>query len=103
MRVCMQISNLLLISTHTVICLNNQVNKTNARQCNCSTAKNFQLNGKCCKNSIVYKNSLKTDKTNKFYYGICETTFKLRYNNQINCLKTINKLTLLNSQEPLEN
>ena len=32
-------------------------------------SQNFPLNEKYCKNSIVYKASLKTNKMDKFYYG----------------------------------
>ena len=37
--------------------LNNSVNKVDAKQCNCRSNKNCPLNGKCCRNSVVY-NSL---------------------------------------------
>ena len=40
--------------------LNNSDNKVDAKQCNCRSDKNCPLNGKCCRNSIVYKASLKT-------------------------------------------
>ena len=58
-------------------CLNIQDNKVDTKQCNCRSAKNCPLNKKCCRNSIVYKASLKTGQMNKFYYKSCETTFKL--------------------------
>ena len=61
--------------------LNKSDNKVDAKQCNCRSDKNCPLNGKCCRNSVVYKAFLKTDETEKFYYGSCETSFKLRYNN----------------------
>ena len=54
--------------------------------------KNCPLNGKCCKNSIVFKASLKTGKTDKFYYGSCETSFKLLYNNHKQSFKDNRKI-----------
>ena len=39
--------------------LNNSDNKVDAKQCNCRSDKNCPLNGKCCRNSVVYKASLK--------------------------------------------
>ena len=57
--------------------LNNSDNKVDAKQCNCRSDKNCPLNGKCCRNSVVYKASLKTDETDKFYYGSCENILKL--------------------------
>ena len=83
--------------------LNNSDNKVDAKQCNCRSDKNCPLNGKCCRNSIVYKVSLKIGETDKFYYGSCETSFKLRYNNINNPLKTIEKLTPLNYPKPFGN
>ena len=49
--------------------LNNLDNKVDAKQCNCRSNKNCPFNRKCCRNSIVYKASLKTSETDKFYYG----------------------------------
>ena len=40
----------------------------------------------------------RTGKTDKFHYGSCETTFKLRYNNHNQSLKTQKKLFPLNYQ-----
>ena len=65
--------------------LNNSDNKVDAKQCNCRSDKNCPLNGKCCRNSVVYEASLKTGETDKFYYyGSSKTSFKLRYNNNHN-------------------
>ena len=62
--------------------LNNSDNKVDAKQCNCRSDKNCPLNGKCCRNSIVYEASLKTGETDKFYYyDSSKTSFKLRCNN----------------------
>ena len=72
--------------------LNNSDNKVDAKQCNCRSDKNFPLNGKCCRNSVVYKASLKTGETDKLYYGSCETSFKLRYNNHNLSFKNSRKI-----------
>ena len=74
--------------------LNNQDYEVDAKQNKCRSAINCPLNGKCCRNSIVYKASLKSNKTDKLYYGNCKITFKLRYNNHTNPLIIIiEKLT----------
>ena len=72
--------------------LNNSDNKIDAKQCNCRSNKNCPLNRKCCKNSIVYKVSLKTGKTDKFYYGSCKTSFKLQYYNHNQSFKDYRKI-----------
>ena len=66
-----------IINQQNLLCLSTPDNKVDAKQCNSRSAKNCPLNGKSCRDSIVYKASLKTGKTDKFYYGSCETTFKL--------------------------
>ena len=52
--------------------LNNSDSKVDVKQCNCRSNKKCQLNGKCCRNLIVYKTSVKTGETDKFYYDCCE-------------------------------
>ena len=81
-----------MINKQNTSCLNNSVNKVDAKQCNCRSDKNCPLNGKCCRNSVVYKASLKTDETDKFYYGSCETSFKLQYNNHNQSFKDSRKI-----------
>ena len=86
--------------------LNNSDNKVDAKQCNCRSDKNCRLNGKCCRNSVVYKASLKTGETDKFYYGSCETSFKLRYNNHNQSFKDsrkINSTELSKARNKMEN
>ena len=56
------------------------------------SAINCPLNRKCCRNSIVYKAFLKTGQTDKLYYGSCETSFKLRYNNRNQSFKDNRKI-----------
>ena len=72
--------------------VNNSYNKVDGKQCNCRLGKNCPLNGKCCRNSIVYKASLKTGETDKFYYGSCETSFKLQYSNHNQSFKDHRKI-----------
>ena len=83
--------------------LNNSENKVDAKQYNCRSDKNCALNGKCCRNSIVYKASLKTGETDKFYYDNCETSFNSDIITINNPLKTIEKLTPLNYSKPFGN
>ena len=63
-----------MINKQNISCLNNSDNKVDTKQCNCRSDKNCPLNEKCFRNS---KASLKTGETDKFYYGSCETSFKL--------------------------
>ena len=81
-----------IINKLNTSCLNNSDNKVDAEQCNCRSDKNCPLKGKCCRNSIVYKASLKTGETDKFYYGICKTSFKLQYNNHNQSFKDNTKI-----------
>ena len=78
-------------------------NKVDPKQCNCRPDKNCPLDGKCCRNTIVYKSSLKTGETDKFYYSSCKTSFNSNIITITNPLKTIEKLTPLNYQKPFEN
>ena len=55
-------------------------------------ANSGEHNEKCCRNSVVYKASLKTGETDKFYYDSCETSFKLRYNNHNQSFKDSRKI-----------
>ena len=80
------------INKQNTLRLNNSDNKIDAKQCNCRSDKNCSLNGKCCRNSIVYKVFPTTGKTDKFYNGSCETLFKLLYNNHNQCFKDNRKI-----------
>ena len=49
--------------------------------CNRWKNTNCPLKGKCCSKSQVIKVVLTRDNVTKYYYGLCETTFKTRCNN----------------------
>ena len=49
--------------------------------CNCRKNTTCPLNGECCSKSLAYKAELTCDNITKYYYGLCETIFKTRYNN----------------------
>ena len=62
--------------------------KTDEKQkedlCNCIQPANCPLTGKCLTNNVVYKATVTSNTerpTSKSYIGICETSFKTRYNN----------------------
>ena len=74
---CMPNMKSTIINNQNTSRLNNSDNKVDAKQCNCRSDKNCLLNEKCCRNSIVYKASLKFGETDKFYYGSCKISFKL--------------------------
>ena len=53
------------------------------KACNCRLKTDCPMDGNCLSERLVYKASVSTT-TNKYYHGICENTFKERYNNH-NC------------------
>ena len=61
---------------------------TNRRKCNCRNKNMCPLDGNCQASAIIYKATVATtDGIEKDYFGLCETTFKDRYNNHKNALK----------------
>ena len=73
-----------IISGHNKNLLqNNPANQAQSNRCNCRQNTTCPLNGECCSSSLVYKASITTKENaipEKHYYGLCETTFKTRYN-----------------------
>ena len=57
---------------------------TIGRTCNCINISQYPLQKRCLSNNILYQANItpfgKNSET-KVYYGICETTFKLKYAN----------------------
>ena len=51
------------------------------KSCNCRKKSNCPLDGRCQEKCIVYKAEVDNNKESKVYYGMCEDTFKLRFNN----------------------
>ena len=52
--------------------------------CNCNQQADYPLTGKCLVNNVVYKATVTSSTerpTCKSYIGICETSFKTRFNN----------------------
>ena len=60
------------------------------RTCNYINIPECSLNQKCLSNNILYQANFSTDEDSEteVYYGICETTFKLRTQITRNCLTT---------------
>ena len=81
-----------IINKQNTSCLSNPNNKVDVKQRNCRLPKNCPLNRKCCRNSMVYKVSLKTGDMDKFSYGSCETSFKLCYDNHNQSFKDNRKI-----------
>ena len=81
-----------IISNHNKTILNSTDPQTSTPPCNCRNKNKCPLNGKCRESSIVYKASIFTE-TNpkKYYYGLCETEFKTRFNNHIHTFKSEQK------------
>ena len=82
-----------IISNHNKKVLNQHTaNKLNSnRTCNCKNNSMCPLNGNCLKKSIVYKATLSTTDNDRYYYGLCETTFKSRYYNHKQSFKNNSK------------
>ena len=56
--------------------------KTNdVKPCNCQVKEECPLGGKCRIESVVYQATVKTEKEEKCYVGLCATEFKTRFNN----------------------
>ena len=74
-----------IISGHNKNLLqNNQANQAQSNRCNCRQNTTCPLIGECCSSSLNYiqENYNKRNAIpEKHYYGLCETTFKTRYNN----------------------
>lgn len=51
--------------------------------CNCKNKNACPLNGDCRKKAIIYRASLSSGNTTKFYFGSCSTDFKSRYYNHV--------------------
>ena len=82
-----------IISNHNKKLLNQtSVNNLNSNPtCNCKNKSLCPLNGNCLKKSIVYKATLSTVNNNRYYYGLCETSFKARFYNHNQSFKNIGK------------
>jgi len=71
------------LNSHNKHILNSEVTE-NERLCNCRNKPSCPFSGNCLKKNIVYKANVSnpTDPNKiKSYFGICETTFKLRFAN----------------------
>ena len=61
------------------------------RQCNCRIPINCPLNNKCLTDGVVYKATVTTEQSSKFYIGASETTFKLRWSNHMSSFRNENR------------
>ena len=68
------------ILKHNNKILNNLNPKIQEKTCNCKKEK-CPLDNNCLARNIIYKATITTDNTTKFYVGSTSTTFKNRYNN----------------------
>ena len=55
--------------------------ENDTKSCNCRNACPMNGNGDCRKENVIYKASITSDQTTKYYYGLSEPEFKTRYNN----------------------
>ena len=63
---------------------NNTQQEENIKKCNCINKNQCPLNQQCLSTNIVYQANINSNLNNykeKYYIGLCETTFKLRYAN----------------------
>ena len=69
-----------IIKSHNETLLNKNKDETPVKTCNCMKASECPMSGNCLVKNIVYKAVVKSPgMSEKCYYGICATTFKLRY------------------------
>ena len=68
---------------HNANFLSNHTSTVGARACSCRQKLECSSNNKCLSASLVYKATVSKvpSQINKYYYGVCEKTFKARYNN----------------------
>ena len=72
---------------------NNTQQEENIKKCNSINKNQCPLNQQCLSTNIVYQANINSNLNNykeKYYIGLCETTFKLRYANHKNHLITKN-------------
>ena len=65
-----------------------KVENETQKKCNCKNISICPMSGNCQNKCIVYRAEVKTSDTKKYYYGVCETTFKKRYANHLKSFKT---------------
>ena len=71
-----------IISSHNKNILGNkQEPKTTIHPCNCRNSANCPLNGECREKAVIYKASITSDGSSKYYIGCTKTEFKTRYYN----------------------
>ena len=58
-----------------------------SKTCNCRKPTDCPLSGNCLTKSIIYEATVSSNQGNKTYVGLCETEFKLRYNNHKSTFK----------------
>jgi hypothetical protein len=72
---------------------------TTSKPCNCRKPDECPLNGNCLSKSIIYKATVTTSNNTKEYIGLCETTFKTRYNNHKSSFKHQHKKNRNNPEQ----
>ena len=69
-----------IIKGHNQTILQDKQEVTPGKTCNCKRQSECPMNGNCLVENIVYKAVVKSPGlSDKCYYGLCATTFKLRY------------------------
>ena len=72
-----------IISNHNKSELNKPEQTDFIKNCNCWNSKACPMNGNCNEQGIVYQAEISTPTTMQTYIGLCDTTFKLRYRNNM--------------------
>ena len=65
-----------------------KVENETQKNCNYKNISICPMSGNCRNKCIMYRAEVKTSDTKKYYYGVCETTFKMRYANNLKSFKT---------------
>jgi hypothetical protein len=76
-----------IIRTHNSCIRRKENHEAPKKECNCRAKGSCPLRGKCLTESIVYKATVKSGETSKFYVGLSGGKFKDRYNNHTKSLK----------------
>ena len=78
-------SNIKTIISHHNKALINKSARTNdeKKNCNCRKPNFCPMNGNCNAENVIYQAEVTTTATKETYIGLCYTTFKLRYRNDM--------------------
>ena len=70
------------------------------KSCNCRKTCPMNGSGDCRKENVIYKASITSEQSTKYYYGLSEPEFKTRYNNHTASFRHKHKEKAINPSGP---